>query len=564
MTARRTSWRVRPRAWTACALLGGAGPVLAAQTPCADLAGVVIPASGIGLPTNGASVQSARVNPGWPAGVDWDGMYSGPMPEFCRVIGTIAPLDSSAPPIRFRVNLPAEWNGKAVQYGGGGFNGELVGGLASPADAPRGMPVPLAQGYATIGTDAGHQNDDSHETHSFARNDEALVNFAYASYKKVRDVADALIRQRYGRGPKRLYYVGGSEGGREGLAMAQRFPADYDGVISTVPAINWTALLQAQSRTGVAQQDGGWLNPAQVALLDRAVLKKCDSLDGLSDGVVSNYLACRSGFQVESLACPAGTDPGDLCLSDRQIAAVRQLHSPYEFSFALANGVRAYPGYGYGNEAQDGGFGPEVSGEQPATFPVPPDSRQGTQWVFGGGVVRHFIMRDSSANPLTYSPDAYAERVQRISELMDATNPDLAAFAAHGGKLIMKENMSDYLVSPYVGTEYYESVVKHMGQPAVDRFVRLYVTPGVPHNGRGVSGTTGAPIPAFVDLLGVLDAWADLGRPAPRSLVQISAVSTTPPYTLVASRPMCSYPEYPRYRGSGDVRLAASFECAGR
>ena len=261
MTARRTLWEVRTCGMTVYALLNVPAPVMAAQTPCAELASVAIPAAAIGLPTSGASIRSAEIVGAAAATVGRNGMYFGAVPEYCRVIGTIAPIDSTAPLISFEVNLPTEWNGKALQFGGAGFNGFLQDALGRAVDAPPGMPTPLAQAYATFGTDAGHQNDDQHEIHAFARNQEALVNFAYASYKKVRDVAVALIEQRYGRPPKRLYYMGMSEGGREGLAMAQRFPVDYDGVISVVPAINWTALLQAQSRTGTAQQNGGWVDP---------------------------------------------------------------------------------------------------------------------------------------------------------------------------------------------------------------------------------------------------------------------------------------------------------------
>ena len=543
----------------AVALLAAAPVAIAtAQTPCAGLAKLAIPASAIGLPSRGATILSAEVVAATSPG---SGANAAPpaAPEYCKVLGTLAPIDSSASLINFELNLPTRWNGKAVQYGGGGFNGVLITGLGTGPDAAPGAPTPLARGYVTYGTDSGHQSASLPEMQAFALNDEALVNFAYASYKKVRDVAVDVMRRRYGRAPSRIYFAGTSEGGREGLAMAQRFPRDFDGVVSRVPVINWTGLQHAGNRTGVRQQNGGWLNPARVGLIARAVLSTCDSLDGLADGIVSNYMGCRSAFHVESLRCPQGTDTGDACLSDQQVAAMQTLHSPYEFPFALANGVRAYPGWAYGGE-QPGDFPMWVAGSSVATFTTPPNQSGGMEWSFGNAAMRYFIMRDARANPLDYSPNAYAERVRQISALMDATDPDLSAFAKHGGKLIVKEHMGDFAQSPFAGAEYYESVVRRMGAKAVDRFMRLYVTPGVGHGGRGTSATTHEAIPSYVDLLQVLDDWVEHGR-APGGLTQTS-VATTPPFAVVASRPMCTYPEYPRYGGSGDPTLAASFVCS--
>jgi feruloyl esterase len=345
--------------------------------------------------------------------------------------------------------------------------------------------------------------------------------------------------------------------------MAQRFPTDYDGVISRVPVINWTALQHAGHRTGVAQQNGGWMNAAKVALVSQAVLRACDSLDGLADGVVSNYQGCGSKFDPEALRCPSSLDTGDACLSERQLSALNTLHSSFELPFAVANGVRAYPAYGYSGETQSGGFFTWFTGTHVAAFPPPSGGGQGQLWSFGNGAIRYFVMRDRSADPFTYSPESYADRVRQISDLMDSTNPDLSAFAAHGGKLILKEHMADYAQSPFAGIGYYQTVVTRMGQRAVDQFVRLYVTPGVGHGGSGVSGTTGVPIPQYVDLLGTLDDWVDRKNPPPSDLVQTS-VAAAPPFAVIASRPMCTFPTYPQYGGSGDPKLASSFTCTER
>ena len=172
--------------------------------------------------------------------------------EYCRVRGEIAPVDPAAPKIKFQVNLPSAWNSKAVQYGGAGFNGVPVTGLLALRDAPPDVPLPLAQGYATFGTDSGHQIATLPEMQAFALNYEALVNFAHASYKKVRDAAVEVMKRAYGRGPAKLYFVGSSEGGREGLTMAQRYPDAFDGIFSRVPVIHWTGLQHAGLRDGLA------------------------------------------------------------------------------------------------------------------------------------------------------------------------------------------------------------------------------------------------------------------------------------------------------------------------
>src|SRR5262249_37259532 len=257
-------------------------------------------------------------------------------PEYCRVLGAIAPLDPKAPLIRFQVNLPTEWNGSSVQFGGGGFNGVLITGLGLPPLAPADRPSPLARGFVTYGTDSGHQNAPGVPLQAFSLDDESLTNFAYASYKKVRDVAVVLMQRRYGRAPAKLYYVGFSEGGREGLTMAQRFPADYDGIFSGVTVINWVGLQAAGTRVGVAQFGNGWPAPDQVKLVHDAVIAACDHLDGLADGIVSNYEGCKQVFELTTLACGPGRQ--GVCLSEAQLSAVKAMHSPFEFGFTLANG----------------------------------------------------------------------------------------------------------------------------------------------------------------------------------------------------------------------------------
>ena len=421
------------------AILAGSGPCLAvADADCARLEGVTVASINIGLPSGAATIVSAV----------WQSTGGAVPADFCRLLGVIQPRDPKAPLITMQINLPAQWNGKAVQYGGSGFNGVLVTGLDPLLDAPVGLATPLQRGFATWGTNSGHQSAVLPELQAFALNDEALANFAYASYKKLRDVAVKLAVGFYRRPPDKIYYFGGSEGGREGLTMAQRFPADFDGIVSIVPVINFVGLILVGNRAGVLQQNGGWLNPAKVALLSKAVLAACDASDGLADGIVSRYQQCIDVFNPRVLRCEGGKDGGDICLSDAQLKTVEELHRPFAYPFPLANGITSYPGYNYGSETQADGMVDWLTGSSAPRSP-PNVETQARMWYYGSGAVRYFLARDPKLDTLKFDPAKYRKNLLRISALMDSTNPDLSAFSRRGGKLIMKENACDFAKSMF-------------------------------------------------------------------------------------------------------------------
>jgi hypothetical protein len=562
----RCAWAWIPAFAGMTALMAGCAShgVLTSADPkagCASLTGTTIAPAHIGLPSGAARITSAT----WVAATPIAVAERGPTPsatiapahpEHCKVLGSIAPLHPAAPAINFQLNLPAHWNGRSVQYGGGGFNGTLITGLALLPAARFDEPSPLARGYATYGTDSGHQNQPGQPPQAFALNDEALVNFAHASYKKVRDVAVAVMQSAYGRGPSRLYFVGSSEGGREGLTMAQRYPESFDGIFSRVPVIHWTGLQHAGLRDGLATMGEGWIRPPQVKLVHEAVLAACDALDGVADGLVSDPMACKTRFNVEALRC-AGTSagtPDDTCLNPAQVQSVKVLNSPLRFDFDLANGLREYPGRGPSGEGlvsygPTGGWTAWWLGSTPPS--LPPQQSNSIAWYYGAGAIQYFYARDPKYDLLKYKAADHEPRIREISALMDSTNPDLGAFRARGGKLILLENMADYAQSPYAGIGYHQSVVQKMGQAAVDSFFHLYTAPNVDHVGTGG--------PANVDMLGALTDWVERGQaPAKLQLVEQSA---KPPFTVSRARPLCRWPLVPRYLGSGDVNAAASFEC---
>jgi hypothetical protein len=533
----------------------GADPAAA----CAAIAAAgTIPAKSIGLASGDTSIDSAALMPAAPLAVAERGPTPGAritpaMPAYCKVLGRIAPIDPQAPPIKFQINLPADWNGRSVQYGGGGFNGVLITGLGLLPASRFDLPSPLAQGYVTVGTDSGHETVQGQPPQTFALNAEALVNFSHASYKKVRDVSVALMQRSYSRAPDKLYFVGSSEGGREGLTMAQRYPADFDGIFSRVPVINWTGLQFAGTRNGLATFGDGWLRPAQVQLVQDAVLAACDASDGVADGLVSDAVTCKAKFDVASLKCAAGQS-GDGCLNEAQVNAVKTLHSPYKFSFALANGVTEYPGYSISGEAAPafgptGGWGAWWLGKTaPAMNPEPTN---GIAWFYGSGAVKYFYARDPNVDLTKFKPEDAVDRIKEVSALMDSTNPDLEAFYARGGKLILLENMADYAQSPYAGINYHASVVARMGAEKVGTFFKLFTAPGVDHVGAGAPGS--------FDVLGVLTDWVERGK-APAGLQLVEQKVEAPAFAVTRARPLCEWPLWPKYK-SGDAAQAASFEC---
>ncbi len=533
-----------------------AGPLLGAnpQAACADMAGKQFAVDRAGVATvDTASLMAPSALAVAERGPTPAATITPATPQYCKLLGRIAPLSAQAPHIHFQVNLPTAWNGRSVQFGGGGFNGVLITGLSLLPAARFDTASPLAQGYATVGTDSGHQNKPGEPPQTFALNDEALLNFADAAYKKVRDVSVALMQRAYGREPEKLYFLGNSEGGREGLLLAQRYPAAFDGIFSRVPVINWTALQHAGTRNGIATMGEAWIRPPQVKLVHDAVLAACDAADGLADSIVSDFVGCKQRFDVTRLRCAPGAI-GDACLSDAQVKAVQTLHSHYRFSFPLVNGLQQYEGWGVSGEAT-ASFGPTggwsawwLGSTAPSVPPVPANS---IAWFYGAGAIQYFYARDPGFDLRRYKPEDFKARVLQVSALMDATDPNLSAFQARGGKLLMLENMADYAQSPYTGIRYFESVQQRMGVDKVSQFLRLYTAPGVDHVGTGA--------PANVDMLAALSAWVEGGK-SPTGLTLVSQ-NAKPPFAVTNTRPLCEWPLWPRYKGGG-ANQAASFECS--
>lgn len=439
------------------------------------------------------------------------------LPAFCRVAATLRPTADSN--IKIEVWMPASgWNGKFQGVGNGGWNGSIAyAGLASA----------LRRGYATGSTDTGHAGD----TGSFAvDHPEKLVDFAYRAVHAMTVRAKAIINAFYGDGPRVSYWLGCSSGGRQGLKEAQRFPEDYDGIVAGAPANSWTRL--ATSSVWIAQatlkEPASYIPRAQFESLHRAVLAACDALDGVRDGVLEDPMRCR--FDPKVLQC-AGTDDRPSCLTAAQVEAAQKI---YRGPTNPRTGQQIFPGLEPGSEL---GWTALAGGPK-----------------LGASAAEHFksiVFRNLAWDFRTFDFDTDAKATDEIdAALINATDPDLKAFVARGGKLLLYHGWSDPLIAPRNTIDYYTAVVAALGGPAnAMRSVRLFMVPGMDHcvGGDGTSG---------FDILAVLEQWKERRTPPDRitaSRLMGGGVDRT--------RPLCPYPDVASYTGKGSTDSAANFAC---
>jgi pimeloyl-ACP methyl ester carboxylesterase len=538
--------------------------------------GTTIPVSLIGEPVSGVTLNAPL----------WTGATNS-TPAYCSVNGSMAPIDNaaSARPINFRVVLPASWNRRAAQMGGSGNNGFIPNLLMGVDQASR---ISLVQlGFSTYGSDSGHQSGPpmrpvrdtggtsvSSGADDWALNEEAMKNLGYMQLKKTHDAAIVLIERIYGEKLRFNYFFGSSQGGREALTVAQRYPADYDGIVSNVPIVNFSSLMLAPELIRIQEKPlANWVPPAKVNAIRGEFMRQCDKLDGLVDGIINNYMACRAIFDRtqaprnsnpwNARRCPNNVDPNpadssaNACLTDGQIATLRFVYSRYSFARSLANGVKSFGMWTPNTDPSGSGLIASVRyrGQEGAGDNAQMHSHLGVLGVTG------FLMQNLNANPLDYvEGGALDARRRQISQWLDSTNPDLKAFNKRGGKLIVVIGTNDTLASPGAQLDYYQSVLKKMGRKKVDAFARLFVLPQANH---GLGGTSysvdgegksipAVPIPNSFDRIGLLTDWVEKNIAPPMS-VTVKGGNR--------SLPMCSYPTYPKYV-SGPVDTAASYVCA--
>ena len=523
-------------------LLGApASATTSADPACAGLAQTKIPASVMSLPTTGGRVEAASVT---------TAVVSGQTVQYCQVDADIFPVDPAAPDIKMRVALPYGWNRKAMMFGGGGFNGTIPDLTENVPFGPTDQPAPLARRYATFASDSGHQQSPTAVPSldgSFGVNDEAVNNFAAGdALKKTRDASLFLIQRAYRAKPVEVYFAGGSTGGREALVVAQRWPTAFDGVISAYPAWNNMAeILDLGYLTQILSRPDAFPGPDKQTLLYTSVIAACDGLDGIKDNVISNPPACH--YDPHALRCPGGLDTGPTCLSDPQIESVIAMSSPFKWPYRIASGETEYPGFPFLSGADMRtpflGFGTTA----PAN-PMPVTSGYGVQ--YWEQWVKYFLTRDPQYNSLDVDPrdpGQWLGRISQLSAIEDRNNADLRPFARAGGKLILLHGAADELVSSRSTSDYYQRVLNTVGPQSTHAFMRYYVVPGANHADFGT--------PAFAaswDSLSALERWVEKGQSPSNPVVADANHNRT--------RPLCQYPDWPRYR-AGDPDRAASFVC---
>lgn len=499
-------------------------PPVLTEADCAPLAELTIPASDIGLPTSGADIETAV----------WDAAGG-----YCAVTGWIRAV-SAPQDMQFRVNLPAEWNGRTLQFGGGGFDGSLVTATGNYTAQPAGSPTALAQGWVTLGSDGGHQGGPGFDG-TFQLDPELFLNYGQWSVKKAHDAAYAVIDAAYGVEPGWSYFIGGSQGGHEALDAAARYPKDYDGIIANYPAYNVTMMHvgAVNFRDALLLEGGaGHLNAAETATITNAVYATCDTLDGAADGIVSNVGACNEAFDVQTLACPAGVDPVtvDTCLAEVEIAAAVKITTDYDLGIEIeGNSVFAKSALFEGALYQGfAGFG---------TGPL----SQGLQFQVFNATMRYGVAGDPPGwDGYTVDPLDYADRVQEVGEIMDVTDVSLNKFRAYGGKVILTHGTIDDFITPHNTLQYYAALQDEFG-PRLDSFLKFYMVPGWGHGqGRFVAQYPG--LDAIVN-------WVEQGV-APSGLTARDGNAGAD-----RTRPMCEYPAWPKYQGYGSLDQASSYEC---
>lgn len=490
------------------------GHALKSASPCESLLSLALP---------NASITLAQVVPAGtfaPPGTLHATPEFSHLPTFCRVAATLTPSPDSD--IKIEVWLPiADWNGKFEAVGNGGLAGAITYDWLAAG---------LQEGYATASTDTGHAGANA----SFAiGHPEKVVDFAYRAVHEMAVKSKAIIATFYGRAPRFSYFTGCSTGGRQGLMEAQRYPEDFDGIVAGAPANEQTHLSawRIAVEAKILQSPASVVPPGKLALLNRAVLAACDAIDGVTDSLLTDPRQCQ--FDPAALLCRGAEQ--DHCLTTKQLEAVKMAYAPA----TRTTGELIFPGLVPGGET---GWEMLTGGKpEPGSIDV--------------GLFRFVAHQDPAWDWRTFDLNGDTSLIDKKAGFIDAVNPDLSAFRAHGGKLLIyhgwADGGSDGAISPLNTINYYASVLARMG-PSQQDWLRLFLVPGMAHCG-------GGPGPNQVNWMAALERWRESGIAADgliASRVRENHVNMT--------RPICSYPAVAKYTGVGSTNDAGNFVCKVR
>lgn len=511
----------------ALALFAFAAPALpAADTPCESLGSASLPHATL----TAQSVPAGTFNP--PYGNPLDRM-----PAFCRVTGVSKPTSDSY--IRFEVWLPATgWNGRYLGAGNGGFAGAIDFGS---------MARNLRRGYATAGTDTGHEGEATDASWAY-KHPEKVVDFGYRGLHETTVVAKSLIQAFYNRAPQHSYFEACSDGGREALMEAQRFPEDFDGILAGAPANNWTNMLGGgielvQSLYG--RNPAAYISATKTPAITAAVRAACDAQDGVKDGIISDPERCH--FDPSVLLCK-GVESRE-CLTAPQVTALKALYS----------GSALFPGYTPGGEAGNGAWSTWILGTGPG-------AAAGAAYM--QNYFAYMVFDDPAWSAMkANAADAAATAAKKTGHAVNAVDANLKPFHDRGGKLIIYHGWNDPAISPLNTVNYYNAVMKTMGADQADGFVRLYMAPGVQHCAGGPGpgafgqlGQTTAKGPEY-GIYTALEQWVEAGT-APAEIIATKYVGDNSARGVQMTRKLCPYPKIATYNGSGDTNDYSNFTCS--
>ncbi len=438
--------------------------------------------------------------------------------------------------IGFVIALPSkdQWNGKFLMAG--------VGGFAGSYDA-RGLASVVGKGYAAAMTDTGHRASGIRA--DWAHNHvERLVNYGYLAVHRTAATAKAIVREYYGEGARYAYFNGCSNGGRQAMMEAQRYPDDFDGIIAGAPAHDFTGVLAAfvYNMQRIFPDPDDVRNPVITAdnreLLQSSILEQCDQDDGVQDGILDDPRTCD--FKLSSLPLCPGGKPAPHCLTIAQREAIEAIYAgPSNRDGPI------FRGFPYGGEAEPGGWDGWITGpnkQMLETFNEP-----SAQFGFGTQAFKHLAFDDPQWDYASYDFDEFQKDTERLGTVIDAVDVDLSGLKASDAKLILWHGWADAALTALASVDYYEAASAR--DPETRDYFRFYTLPGVLHCG-------GGPGADRVDWLTALENWVEHGQ-APGTLT----ATRTRDGEVTMTRPVCVFPERAVYRGSGDVNDAASFEC---
>jgi feruloyl esterase len=458
---------------------------------------------------------------------------TGDTPQHCRVTGMIAPE------VAFEVNLPDQWNRRFYMIGNGGLAGDA---LDSPGRATE-RTAGLRHGFVMAHTNTGHDSRKEPSGTFVLSNPQKAIDYAYRAVHVTADTAKKIAADYYAKPVAFSYWNSCSNGGRQGLLEAQRYPDDFDGIVANAPWVDQTGFTIGAMWNQKALTDAP-VSLAKMQLVAERVMTTCDAIDGLKDGLIDDPRACRFDPARDIPACRAGADGPD-CLTTAEAGTLKKIYGG-----VTSNGTQFFPGFMYGSEAvvtapngaANSGWANLIIAAQPNAKPA--------DFNLAEGVMRYLALDPPQPEYdfRTFDFDRDIRLLDRWGKLANASDPNLSAFRKSGGKLIMTYGWADAILQPMMGVTYYEAVTKANGRNTGD-FARLFMAPGMAHCGGGVGPDRHDAVTAVID-------WVEKNK-APDQLI----VSKVTNGTVVRTRPLCPYPQVARHTGSGSIDEAANFRC---